>query len=295
MSSNKGLETIGEEAFSILSQFFEYDLDVPLDVKVYDQEDNETSSRVKIVFHGLCEGRVPAYLALPAAISPPYPLIFLLHGLGSNKEDWWTESTYKYQLASELLDAGYAVCTLDIPFHGERAYQSDYESVWSVMVVHSRGHRYREMLVESVLDHRRAIDYLTTRPDIASKRIGIFGGSVGGLVTYILTALDTRIKVAVAASTLPMHDFYFNYLGWDKSAKDQLAPVAPRNFAPSIKQAAFLQLNGKQDPYGTIEELQYLHDLIGSPTKKLILFDSGHVLPPEFVPRAVEWFRQHLE
>ena len=189
MDSNKGLESIGEEAFSILSQFFKYDHDVPLDVKVYDQEDNETSSRVKVVFHGVREGRVPAYLALLAAMTPPYPVIFLLHVLGANKGDWWTESTDEYQVASELLDAGYAVCALDIPFHGERAFQSDYESVWSVIVVHSRVNRYRDMLVESVLDHRRAIDCLTTRSDIDWKRIGIFGRSVGGLVTHVLTAL----------------------------------------------------------------------------------------------------------
>lgn len=294
MHHKEGLGTIGTEAYAILSQFFEYDRNLPLDANTYDREEHEVSYRLKIVFRGARDGRVPGYLAIPAAMSPPYPVVLLLHGLGSSKEDWWTETTDEECLARELLSAGYAVCALDIPFHGERTHHSDYESAWSVIAVRGQINRYREMLVESVLEHRRAIDYLATRPDIDSARIGIFGRSIGGLVTYILTATDPRIKAAIVASTLPMGDFYVDCLGWDKSAKDLLAPVSPRNFAPAIKQAAFLLLNGTDDPYGTVEDIRSLYELVGSPSKELVFFDSGHRLPSEFVPKAVEWFLQHL-
>jgi dienelactone hydrolase len=163
-----------------------------------------------------------------------------------------------------------------------------------MVVDHGRINKYREMLVQSAGDHRRAIDYLATRPEIDPARIGVLGRSIGGLVTYILAAIDPRIKVAVACATLPMGDFYVERLGWDETAKDRLAPVAPRNFAPAIDRTAFLMLNGIHDPYGTTEDVRALHGLVGAPSKELVLFDSGHRLPAEFVSVAVDWFRRHL-
>jgi dienelactone hydrolase len=182
-----------------------------------------------------------------------------------------------------------------VPYHGERIHSNHYESAWSMIVDHGRVNKYREMMVQSAGEHRRAMDYLATRPEIDTARIGILGRSVGGLVTYILTAIDARVKVAVVCATLPMGDYYVAAVGWDETAKQRLAPVAPRNYAPAITHAAFLMLNGNQDEWGTADEIESLHRLVGSPTKELIFFDSGHRLPSEFVPTAVAWLRQHLE
>lgn len=73
-----------------------------------------------------------------------------------------------------------------------------------------------------------------------------------------------------------------------------LAPIAPQSLAPAIKDTAFLMLNGKDDPWGTVEEVQALYKLVGSLTKELVFYDSGHRLPSDFVDRALGWFRQHL-
>ena len=53
-------------------------------------------------------------------------------------------------------------------------------------------------------------------------------------------------------------------------------------------------LNGTQDPYGTSDDLRLLHDLVGSSVKRLIFIESGHRLPAEYIPSAVDWFRNHL-
>ncbi len=278
----------------MLSQFFEYDREVPLDARSYDREQCETFIREKIVFYNTRDHRVPGYLAVPTDLPPPYPAVFLLHGLGASNEDWWNGSSDEERFAGVLLSSGYAVFALDVPYHGERTHNSDYESAWSLIAVSGRVNQYREMLVQSVLEHRRAIDYLTTRSEIDVAHIGVFGCSIGGLVTYILSAIDLRIKAAVAAAACPMSDFYIDYLGWGDTAKERLAPVAPRNHAPAIKHAAFLMLNGKQDQYGTVEEIRSLHGLVGAPSKELVFFDSGHRLPSEYVPKAVDWFRRHL-
>jgi hypothetical protein len=50
-----------------------------------------------------------------------------------------------------------------------------------------------------IFDAMRALDYLTSRPDVDSSRIGATGCSGGGTLTYYMMALEPRIKVAAPA------------------------------------------------------------------------------------------------
>lgn len=57
------------------------------------------------------------------------------------------------------------------------------------------------MIVQSVIEYRRAIDYLETRSEIDTDKIGLIGYSIGGVMTFILTGIDSRIDVSVACVT----------------------------------------------------------------------------------------------
>jgi len=48
-----------------------------------------------------------------------------------------------------------------------------------------------------VLDHRRALDWLETRPELDHDRVGVFGVSAGGIKGALVAALDHRVKAAV--------------------------------------------------------------------------------------------------
>jgi dipeptidyl aminopeptidase/acylaminoacyl peptidase len=52
---------------------------------------------------------------------------------------------------------------------------------------------------------KRAIDLLQAQPDVDPDRIGVVGLSNGGVTTMFLTAMDDRIKLAVASGDLIMH------------------------------------------------------------------------------------------
>ena len=56
---------------------------------------------------------------------------------------------------------------------------------------YSRG--FSPLAVE-LLNARRAVDYLASRPDLDPKRIGATGRSGGGMTTFFLAAIDERIK-----------------------------------------------------------------------------------------------------
>lgn len=48
-----------------------------------------------------------------------------------------------------------------------------------------------------VYDSIKALDYLTSRPDVDPKRLATLGISMGSTMAWWLAALDTRIKVCI--------------------------------------------------------------------------------------------------
>lgn len=186
VDSNSAMKPVGEEAFSVMQQFFDYDKGMPLQINIVNRQDEAGYVREKIIFNEADDSRVPAYLAIPKNGKAPYPCVCTLHGIGASKEDWWKDSSFLSGglLTKQLLAAGFAVFSLDAEYHGERMSQNDFESP-EVFTFHKGWFlRARDMIVQTAVEHRRAIDYLATRSDIDTSRIGIIGYSMGGMITF---------------------------------------------------------------------------------------------------------------
>lgn len=275
---------IGTEAFEVMRDHFNYDSGIPLEVRILETSDESEYVREKIVFNGIRDSRVPGYLAIPKTSGTPYPCVLLLHGIGSSKETWWDENSFYSggYLAEQLLASGFAVLALDVEYHGERLLKNDFESPNVFTLEKGWLQRARDMIVQSVIEHRRVIDYLSTRGDIDTSRIGMIGTSMGGMMCFMLTGVDQRVKVSIASVTPIL--------------KDKYSAISVHNFAPYINNQPFLMLVGENDKYNySMEDARQLYNLINSDSKDLIIYESGHKLPVEWTNKANDWMIKYLK
>ncbi len=283
--SDMAKRPLGEEAYQLLTSFYEYDRDIPLEAKVAESRELPDCVREKIVFR-VGDSWVTAYLGIPKTGLPPYPCVLVLHGITGDKDGWWEDDNYESggNLTNTLLKAGFAVLSPDAPYHGERTFENRFESPW-VMVQQKHMNRFRNLVVQAVIECRRAIDYLETRPEIEAGRIGVVGYSLGGIETFALTALDSRVKSSVACVT---PSAFLDQLGAGPGIK-------PSSFATALNDRPFLMLMGRNDEYCDSSSAQRLYDVIPGSRKKLVFYESGHSLPVDYVEDAVKWLQDGLQ
>jgi hypothetical protein len=112
------------------------------------------------------------------------------------------------RLAANLALKGFIALAFDPVGQGEReqTYDSQLKAPaagWSVNE-HIHAEAQSNLIGEGVVryfiwDARRSLDYLVSRPDVDSTRIGAAGCSGGGALTTFIGALDPRLKVVIPA------------------------------------------------------------------------------------------------
>lgn len=305
-----------------LKRYYEYDRAVPLNARVEQRqrvewtgEEVETSPlktrelkirsltfvQEKISFdsvivdprHYHSGRRITALLTLPHKPAGPVPCLLLLHGYGDSKED----ANLAAMIAARQ---GWAAFALDAMLCGERAVKG--RDIYSPNL-----YQTRVALIQSIVDWRRGIDYLTTRPEIHPQRIGLLGASMGGIMGTLLAGVDQRVRCAVIAAGGADWGLMAS-LSQNEPAKalrrirpeltpekiaEILAPVDPLNFIDKISPRPVLLQHGRSDISVPPEAAQLLWERAREP-KEMDWYDVGHYFPRQAFFRILDWLRRKL-
>lgn len=271
---------VGDEAWQVMRQSLEVDRADPLAPRSSPVGAADAGRVERVVFTGARAARVPAQLETPIHTTPPWPCVLLVHGLSRSKEHWWTfGSTTEGKLKDRLVAAGFAVLALDLPLHGERLVDNDYQDP-RTLLEEGRTARFRELFADGVVDHRRALDYLATRADVDTARVGLLGYELGGAFAFCLAAVEPRLRAAIACAT--------------PAVDDGLALHAPQSHAPRIRRP-FLMLMADNSRTSTRDQAEALFGLVGAAAKELKVYHSDDRLPIWYVGDAVDWLSGYLK
>jgi hypothetical protein len=153
----------------------------------------------------------------------------------------------------------------------------------------------------------RALDYLSTRPEVDTNRFGITGHSGGGAYSWTVTALDERIKVAaplagiadlechIGDGVLDSHcdcNFFVNIYSWDMPQLAALAAPRPLLIGGTDQDGIF--------PLPTTlrihEKVRRIYRLLDASDKLgLVIAPGPHDEVPELRLAVLRWFNQHLK
>ncbi len=153
----------------------------------------------------------------------------------------------------------------------------------------------------------RALDYLSTRPEVDTNRFGITGHSGGGAYSWAVTALDDRIKVAaplagmadahshIVEGVMDSHcdcNFPINYYRWDFPQIAALAAPRPLLIGGTDNDGLF-NLENTVRIHEKVRRIYKLHD--ASNKLGLILAPGPHNEVPEMQLAVLRWFNRHLK
>lgn len=267
-------QPIDDAAFEIIRGMYAYDR-TPLDARVESVEEGHEHWREEVVSIRAAYGdeRIPIHLYLPRNATPPYQTV--VYAPGSDAATVASSRHMRLTFSSFVPRSGRV---LVYP-----VYKGTYERRMKI----EGENDVRDRLIYMVKDLRRTIDYLETRDDIDTGKLGFYGLSWGSTYAPVYTSIEDRF----AASVMLVGGLY-------RYPPERPPEALPINYTPRSK-VPVLMINSRNDFSLPIEtNVKAMLDFFGTPDehKKLAIIDGGHVpeSPNEFIREALDWYDQYL-
>ncbi len=156
-----------------------------------------------------------------------------------------------------------------------------------------------------VYDAMRSIDYLATRPEVDSSRIGMTGCSGGGTLTSYTMALDDRVLCAAPAcylttfrrliETIGPQDSEQNIFGqlvWGMDQADYVLMRAPKPTLISSTTQDFFDIRGSWENF---RQAKRVYGRLGFPERvDLVEIDGTHGVQPQNLATIAHWMQRWL-
>lgn len=216
--------------------------------------------------------------------TPRPPVVILMPGLDSVKEEL-------HEYGNDMLRRGLAVLAIDGPGQGELEFDCPLRYDYEVPIGY-------------------AIDYLESRHDVDTTRVGLMGVSLGGYFAPRAAAFEPRVKAAISlAGTYDLSSNFEHYplltqeafiyrckAASATEAREKLQKFSLQGVASRIS-CPLLVIIGARDRIFPVEGSQRLAAEAG-PQAELWLFEDGnHVcnnIPYKYRPQQADWLRKRL-
>lgn len=241
----------------------------------------------KISFDSPNGGRVYAWFAKPAG-DGPFPGLLVLPGAGNNARP------------APVEQARHGWAALDVQIHGFPVDYPVYPPPASFKPTSPDHHEgfaiYRNALM--------AVNALATLPGVNPERLAACGGSQGGRLTVVVTALDDRVRAGVAAIT---HYAGIPWVRWSAEPPKTRLPAAEAdntdvsfdawydvaNFAPLVKSPMLFNV-GLIDRVSPPTGIQKLYLRLPGDKQIIYLPNMAHDWSPAFDRLAWKWLNQKI-
>ena len=270
---------VSAETFRLFRGLYSYDRTDPKAI-VESERELDKWRVLRITFDAAYDAeRMPAYLLLPKATSPPYQTVVYFPGGNAFIER--TKEDFDLQLRDVdfLVSSGRALLFPIYSGSYERGRGPTFDPWTAPPGV------WRDHVLRWSKDLGRSIDYLETRADIDHAKLAYLGVSRGAALGSLLPALDGRLRAAVL-----IHGGFFPV-----PARPEVDQI---NFAPRVT-IPVLMLNGRYDfllPEPSSQRPMF--ELLGTPNdeKRRVLFDAGHEALPRqrLIRETLDWLDRHL-
>jgi dienelactone hydrolase len=280
-------KAVSDAEFQSFLPIFDYDR-TPLNAVVEKRDSSDSRwIRETITFDAAYgQERMRAYLLVPRNARPPYQTVVFFPGAGV--VDLRSSSTLLGGLPDYVVTNGRAVL---YPIYKDTYERGGAEStpMGTDALYNMTGgllgpNTYRDHVIMYVKDLRRSVDYLATRADIDTAKLGYIGYSWGGRLGPINLSVERRFKVAV---------FQIPGLNFAPRRKE----VDEFNYLPHLRIPTLI-LSGRYDDVFPLETsaMPFVQHLgVPAEHKRHRVYPTQHFLPrDETIRETLDWLDRYL-
>jgi eukaryotic-like serine/threonine-protein kinase len=262
-----------DETLNGYMRLFDYDR-TPLNARV-ERTDSTTELIRELVSFDAAYGseRMTAWVYRPRKGRPPFQTVLFFPGSGAVVQD------HSDQMSTSIFD--FLVRDGRIVVHPILKGTFERQVPGLRQSDPNETQAYLEHAVAWVKDVRRTMDYLASRADVDTSRLGYFGHSWGGRLASITLSVDSRFKAAAL-------------LVGGYNSRRAKPEVDDFNYTARVR-IPVLMMNGRYDVI--TPNAQIMFERLGTPAKDKHLFIANgvhYVPPPDMIRETLAWFDRYL-